>query len=312
MSFCPPPNWPVPQDWSPPPGWEPDPTWPPAPPGWTFWVDDPHGRREESLSTGEARLAPDKPRRRRRWGPPATVLAVSIVVVAVLAAGAALLVAHKPGPPTRTQPPTVLHEPSAAPNSTPVPKPGGVTPDWGMTPLYIDFGSWTRFGGIDAQFADKGQQVLLDTHDTTDTWHTKWSGLISAKTTACAVRIVGQVRDISHTDGVPGGFGFGLGTLAPGDLSDATLSGTAVQIDFGQKGFRTALYPSDSDAGLAPAALDHQWHQIDVTINRASHTLLVDGQMAVSTAAGGQCGHPFIRVWAGSAQFDQFTVTPLD
>ena len=138
--------------------------------------------------------------------------------------------------------------------------------------------------------------------------------MVSPLTTTCAARIAGRVRDASHTSGTPGGFGFaiGLGTLNSGDPDDATLSGTAIQFDFGQQGFRTAIYPSDSDYGLAPAALDHQWHDIEVTVDTNSHTLIVDGQTVAQTQAGGQCGHPLVRVWAGSAEFANFTVTPLD
>ena len=189
--------------------------------------------------------------------------------------------------------------------------PTGWYPPSYQTPLYIDFTSWNRFGGIDAGYGNNGQSVLLDTNDTTDTWSTKWSGLISPKTTTCAARIVGRVRDVSHVPGVPGGFGIGLATLS-GDAPDATLTGTAIQFDFGMQGFRTAIYPSDSDHGFEPATLDREWHDVEVVIDQTSHTLTLDGRVVAATQAAGQCGSPVIRVWAGSAEFADFTVTPLD
>lgn len=304
MSFNPPPNWPVPRGWSPPPEWDPPPSWPQAPPGWTFWVDEPEVGDQEAADTVSPEPTPDIAKPGRRWRLPVAVVA-SIVVMAALVVGFVFLVAGKPSTTIRTQP----HTENLTPETV---APGWREPPWGSTPLYIDFSAWTRFGGIDADFSNNGESVLLDTHDTTDTWRTKWSGLISPLTTTCAARIVGRARDLSHISGAPGGFAIGLGTLGSGNPDDAALSGTAIQFDFGQQGFRTAIYPSDSDHGLAPAALDHQWHDIEVTVDTNSHTLIVDGQTVARTQAGGQCGHPLIRVWAGSAEFANFTVTPLD
>jgi hypothetical protein len=269
-----------------------------------FWVDHPRTGDEESTAASRAEPVPERPRRDQIWRLPASVV-VSIVVMAVLAVAFVVVVAVRPSTTIRTQPHTELLTPPTA-------DPGWRDPGWGpySTPLYINFAAWTGFGGIDADFSNSGQSVLLDTHDTTDTWRTKWSGLISPITTTCAARIVGRARDASHTAGIPGGFGIGLATLS-GVAADATLTGTAMQYDFGQLGFRTAIYPSDSDHGLAPAALDHDWHQVEVIINADSHTLIVDGQTVATTRAGGQCGHPVIRVWAGSAEFADFTVTPL-
>ena len=82
-------------------------------------------------------------------------------------------------------------------------------------PISTDFNSWIRFGGIDATLSDNGQTVRLDTHDTVDTWTTKWSGLIrEAAPTACSLRgSTGRVRDISHSPGVAGGYGIGIANV---------------------------------------------------------------------------------------------------
>jgi hypothetical protein len=185
-------------------------------------------------------------------------------------------------------------------------------PGWAATPLYIDFSEWTRFGGIDAALQDNGESVVLDTHDTTQTWHTKWSGLISPKTTACAMRIVGQVRDISHSAGVPGGFAIGVGTLGTGDPDMAELTGAAMQFDFGHQRYRDAAYPSDLGDDLTSASLDHGWHQVEMVVNVDSQTLAVDGRTVATAPTAKLCGHPMIRVWAGSTEFSKFTVTPTD
>jgi len=290
-----PPTWPeLPDDWEPGPEWEPPSSWPPAPAGWTFWVDDEEASRP-AITDVETMDAKD-----RRRLPPLLVAGAAIIGVAAVA----LVVIFATGAPgTRIQ--TLPHTETIAPDAA---APGWRSPSY-WTPLYIDFASWTVFGGIDADIRDDGESVVLHTHDTTETWRTKWSGLISPLTTTCAARIVGQVRDVSHELGVPGGFSIGLGTLEPGDPKDAELTGTAIQFDFGQRGFRTALYPTDSDHGLVTAHLDQRWHQIEVIIDAETHTLIVDGQEMAKTQTGGQCGHPFIRVWAGSAEFADFTVS---
>ncbi len=111
---------------------------------------------------------------------------------------------------------------------------------------------------------------------------------------------------MSHTAGIPGGFGVGLATLGPGSVDEATLTGTGIQFDFGQQGYRFATYPGDSDQGLIRASLDDRWHEIEVGIDNGWHTLSVDGRQVASTPAAGQCGHPMIRVWAGAAEFADF------
>ena len=104
----------------------------------------------------------------RRWRLPGTVVA-SIVAIAALVVGLILLVVGKPATTIRTQPRTENLTPDTV-------APGWREPPWGSTPLYVDFSAWTRFGGIDANFSNNGESVFLDTHDTTDTWRTKWSG----------------------------------------------------------------------------------------------------------------------------------------
>ena len=304
MRFNPPPNWPVALGWSPPRDWDPPPSWPPAPPGWTFWVDEPVAADDPVAADAPAAGSPS-----RRWWhlSKGAVITIAATTTIVLAVAVAFVFVSVQSIGIRLQPHTAT--------LTPTPKgstPGWVDPGWGTTPLYIDFAGWTRFGGIVATTDNGGESVQLDTHDTTETWRTKWSGLISPKTTACSARIVGRVRDISHSTGVPGGFSVGMGTLGPGSVDDAELTGAAIQFDFGQRGYRSALYPSDTDNGLVPATLDHEWHQVELVMTADSHTLAVDGHTVVTAPGGRQCGQPFIRVWAGAAEFAEFTVTPLD
>ncbi|RDH76842.1 hypothetical protein DVS77_18535 [Mycolicibacterium moriokaense] len=302
--FNPPPHWPVPKGWTPSADWRPDPTWPPAPPGWQFWVPD-----TAVETVAEAQTDPESPPAkpsRPWWYLSKGTLAGIVTFAVVVAVGLGFIVLfQKPVgirtmPQTRDLPPT--YDGSA---SSPI------TPDWGGTRLYVDFAAWSGFGGIDANFSNGNASVRLDTHDTTDSWRTKWSGLISPLTTGCAMRIVGRVRDISHTLGVPGGFGIGVGSLGAGDADSAELTGTSFQFDFGQRGYRSAVYPSDIDAGLTSATLDHEWHQIDVVIKPDSRALSVDGQLVTTTLDQNPCGQPFIRVWAGAAEFADFTVTPI-
>lgn len=285
MRFNPPPGWPVPPGWSPAPDWQPDPQWPLAPEGWQFWVDTPAG--------SETAAPPSPNGRPHRWRLPIIVLlalgatvALVLVVVAVLP--------HRRDAGTASQP-TVAPQPT-------------FRPDWpSPRALHVDFRTWTAFGGIDARFGDDGRSVVLDTHDTTDTWRTKWAGVIQPGPARCDLRMTGRVRDISHSDGVAGGFGIGLATLAPGDPSTAALDGTAIQFDFGQQGFRTADYPGDTDHGLQPGRLDHEWHDIEIAVDADAHTLSVDGLQVSSVATGARCGTPVIRVWAGSAEFADFS-----
>lgn len=291
MRFNPPPGWPVPPDWSPTPEWQPDPAWPPAPPGWVFWTDTPVPAIERVAPAADPPVVVSWLSRHWKF---VTGFVVATAVVAVVAA--VLTVVASTGGPTgiRTLPYTV-------PGPT-------IRPDWpSPTARYVDFRSWAAFGGVDARFSADGTTATLDTHDTTDTWRTKWSGLIQPGPARCDLHMTGRVRDISHDDGVPGGFGIGLATLAPGDPTTAELTGSAIQFDFGQQGFRTAIYPGDADSGLAPAPLDHDWHDIEITVDAATHTLFVDGHVVSSVPTGARCGNPVIRVWAGSAEFADFS-----
>ena len=174
----------------------------------------------------------------------------------------------------------------------------------------MSLNGWSQFGGIDAHPGTSGDTVVLDTHNTTDTWTTKWSGLIAPAESACTLHVSTRVRDISHTLGVPGGYGIGLATTKDDPPGQVTLDGTAIQYDFGQQGYRTAIYPNDSAFGLAPAPLDHDWHTIDVAFDAqgvASET--VDGKLMVHQPVGKLCGQPVIRVWAGAVEFGDVAIS---
>ncbi len=189
---------------------------------------------------------------------------------------------------------------------------GAIRPDWpSWHSIYVDFRTWAPFGGVDARFADNGRSVVLDTHDTVDTWQTKWSGLIDQGTPMCEFRINGKVRSVSHRAGVPGGFAIGLTALGAGEPTPAVLTGTGVQFDFGFNGFRVARYPDDSGQSVAVGPLDNEWHRIEVAIGPAAHTLIVDGMPALQTPGSGQCGTPTLRVWAGAAEFADFSFQPV-
>lgn len=174
----------------------------------------------------------------------------------------------------------------------------------------MSLNGWNQFGGIDAHSGPGGDTVVLDTHNTTETWTTKWSGLIAPAESACTLHFSTRVRDISHTSGVPGGYGIGLATMEADSTGQMALNGTAIQYDFGQQGYRTAIYPDDSAFGLAPAAFDHDWHTIDVSFDAqgvASET--VDGKVMVQQSVDKVCGQPVIRVWAGAVEFGDVTVS---
>jgi hypothetical protein len=295
MTFSPPPGWPVPRGWTPPPGWEPDPGWPPAPAGWSFWVGGPEG----TAGTFHPGITEETPPARLRDMPAVVVAALTLVPVLALVV-LAVFAANRFVIP-RLTPHTAAAKPS-------IPR-GSLIPDWPAPGgNLVDFSSWTAFGGVDARFGDDRRSVLLDTHDSTQTWRTKWSGLIQSGPSMCALHIRGRARDVSHAAGVPGGFGIGLATLSPGNLDDTALTGMGIQFDFGQQGYRFASYPDDSDEGLTRAPLDNRWHEIEVSIDNGSHALSVDGQQVASAPAAGQCGHPTIRVWAGEAEFADFSV----
>jgi hypothetical protein len=232
--FNPPPQWPVPKGWTPSADWIPDPSWPPAPSGWQFWVPEETVEKPVEKVLAYPERPAELPSRRRWWhlskGDVFGIVAFAVVVALGLVVVVVLGIIQQPTG-IRTLPETKPITPTQIGSA-----PTWVDPGWGTTPLYIDFSAWNRFGGVDATFSNGNESVRLDTHDTTDNWRTKWSGLISPMTTGCAMRIVGRVRDISHTVGVPGGFGIGIGSLAPGNRDDAELTGMAFQFDFGQRG----------------------------------------------------------------------------
>jgi hypothetical protein len=163
---------------------------------------------------------------------------------------------------------------------------------------------WRQIGGIDAHPGSSAAAIVLDTHDTTTTWTTKWSGLIEPTGSVCTLHFSGRIRDITHSLGVPGGYGIGLATTQEDPSNRPTLYGSAVQYDFGQGGYRTAIYPDDNAFGLVPASLDHDWHDIEVVVDSAGFmTEVVDGKAVVHQSATRICGQPVIRVWAGAVEF---------
>jgi hypothetical protein len=174
----------------------------------------------------------------------------------------------------------------------------------------MSLNGWNQFGGIDAHAGPSGDTVVLDTHDTTTTAATKWSGLIAPAQPSCSLHVTTRVRDVSHTPGVPGGYGIGLVSTKQDPPGQVVLIGTAIQYDFGLQGYRTAIYPEDSAFGLAPASLDHDWHTIEVSFDAqglASES--VDGKVVVQQQIGQLCGKPVIRVWAGAVEFGDVSIS---
>ncbi|MGE0214226.1 hypothetical protein [Mycolicibacterium sp.] len=298
MPFNPPPNWPeFPPGWTPPPDWSPHPAWPPAPPGWQFWTPD-----EPPVTPGPP--APPVPAEPTPPGggriSPYLAGAAAFAAV-VLIGGGAFAAWHFTSRPASDAPP----RPDSAAASTPASE---RTPVESLTfvpqhPALTDFATWLPFGGIDADVSADGLAVVLDTHDTTDTWTTKWSGIAMPGPASCSLSIAGRVRDISHATGVPGGYGLGLATV-DGSAGSEVLTGSALQYDFGQQGFRLARYPDDSDTGLIPAPVDNEWHTFLLRIEQSgSVTFKLDGVAVVDDRLEPACGQPVIRVWAGAAEF---------
>lgn len=282
-SFNPPPGWQVPRGFQPGPDWKPDPVWPPAPPGWEFWTD----AQSDPVATA--------PRRARG------LLAGALSFIVVVLFGGGALVAFGGGAGIRLLPvEQQIRDDVFSPPLTFVPR---HPPTGAEHPQ-----SWTTFGGIDAQFSAGGRDVLLNTNDTVDTWTTKWSGIAGVGPDTCAVTISGRVRDISHTPGIPGGYGLGLARVH--GASDAeTLTGAALQYDFGQRGYRLARYPSDTDSGLVAAPLDNAWHTFTLRIESSGAIQLeLDGRPVVAAHTEPVCGRPTIRVWAGTVEFADLTV----
>ncbi|MGV9791926.1 hypothetical protein [Gordonia sp. NPDC003422] len=154
-----------------------------------------------------------------------------------------------------------------------------------MPSARTDFSDWRAFGGIESTFADSGSSVTLDTNDTTETWSTKWSGLAMVSgSPVCSARIDGRVRGISHYEGTPGGFGIGLATLSGNGLG-ATLTGIAIQFDYGFGGYRTTNYPADTQLSVDKGELDKSWHQVSVQFSEDGvYTMTVDGATVVNTS----------------------------
>lgn len=236
----------------------------------------------------------------KRWIAIAAVLAV----VAVAIGGVAIWRATRPNSSASSLP------------STPTSATSASTPQSSMaTPAIstVDFRNWQPFGGIDAKVAGDGRSVVLDTHDTTQNWKTVWSGLIAPGPQQCGTRITGRARDISHTSAVPGGFGIGLTAVRNDSSGKEALYGSAVQYDLGLNGYFAVSYPSAGSYQLVTAALDHDWHNFDVTFDaQGAITARVDGKTVIQTQGNPVCGMPTLRVWAGSAEFSDFSVQLAD
>ncbi|MDZ4270550.1 MAG: hypothetical protein U1D00_33580 [Mycobacterium sp.] len=286
MPFNPPPNWPdFPPGWSPDTEWRPDPSWPPAPPGWQFWTSD---------------EKPSDPARRRTSGHlPGAISFVAVIAVGGIALATwEHLTAEEPSPAPPPQTDETLVAPTFVPRHSDVPE--QVDPG--------DFSSWQPFGGIEADVSPAGRVVVLDTHDTTDTWTTKWSGIALRDNTTCSMSMSGRVRDISHRRAVPGGYGIGIAWV-DGTAGREVLTGAAVQYDFGRQGYRLTTYPEDSDTALIEAPVDNDWHSFTVDIDSTGTAIFqLDGVPVVNDKLESSCGRPVIRVWAGAVEFADIAV----
>jgi serine/threonine protein kinase len=265
--------------------------WPPPPPAQPPVKPPP----ATPISSPSPRPAPAA-RRSKRWIVPAAALAVT----SVLFGG---LVIWQSTRPSTTPPISSITNPISATTAS--------TATTASAIPAVDFHSWQAFGGIDAKVSGAGQSVVLDTHDTTENWTAVWSGLIAPGPPKCNTHITGQARDISHTSGVAGGFGIGLTTLQKDSSGQEVAYGSAVQYDFGFNGYFTVSYPSAQAYSLDAAPLDHEWHDFDVRIDEQGRiTAQIDGKTVVQTQGSAVCGMPTIRVWAGSAEFREFSVQP--
>ena len=264
--------------------------WPPPPPARPFMQRPP----ATSASPPMSQPVPAA-RRSKRWVVPASILAVAAVV-----GGSAIWLT--------TRPSTTPLISSAAPTAS------TTSPISSANPPAIpgvDFRSWQAFGGIDAKVSPDGRSVVLDTHDTAESWTAVWSGLIAPGPPQCSTRITGSARDISHSSGVTGGFGIGLTTLQKDASGQEASYGSAVQYDFGLNGYFAVAYPTAESYSLVPAPLDHDWHKFEIAIDENGWiTADVDGKTVVRAKGAAVCGQPTIRVWTGSAEFREFAVQP--
>lgn len=260
-----------------------------------------------SSPPGRAPEPPPAARRSRRW-----VVPVAITAVIATLGGVAIWYTTRPSttPPTSSAASTTS---TAAPITPTAPTASTATSGATAAPAgpAVDFRNWQAFGGIDAKISDDGRSVVLDTHDTRENWKAVWSGLIAPGQPECSTRITGSARDISHSSGVTGGFGIGLATLQKDGSGQEAAYGSAVQYDFGVNGYFAVAYPTAESYSLVPAPLDHEWHTFDIAIDENGWiTADVDGKTVVRAKGNAVCGTPTIRVWAGSAEFRDFSVQP--
>jgi serine/threonine protein kinase len=240
----------------------------------------------------------------KRWIVPTAALAVVLLLVG----GLAIWLGTRSSTTTAISSTTTAISSTTAPISSTSPRTSSTTTS--AIPV-VDFHDWQPFGGIDAKISGDGQSVVLDTHDTTKTWTTVWSGLTAPGPSQCSTHITGRARDISHSLGVPGGFGIGLTTLKQDSSGQQASYGSAVQYDFGLKGYFAVAYPTAESYGLVAAPLDHEWHNFDVSIDtQGGISAQVDGKTVIHAEGSAVCGMPTIRVWAGSAEFRDFSVQP--
>ena len=267
-------------------------------------VPIPPGRPHMERPPAPPPSSPPTTRRPRRW-------LVPVAIVAVMAVLGGLAIWYTTRPPTTPPSSSSASTTSTAPPISSTAPTASIAPPVSSTAPVVDFRSWHAFGGIDAKISDDGRSAVLDTHDTRENWKAVWSGLIAPGQPQCSARITGSARDISHSSGVTGGFGIGLTTLQKDATGQEAAYGSAVQYDFGLNGYFAVAYPTAESYSLVPAPLDHEWHNFDIAIDENGWiTADVDGQTVVRAKGDAVCGTPTIRVWAGSAEFRDFSVQP--
>ena len=83
-----------------------------------------------------------------------------------------------------------------------------------------------------------------------------------------------------------------IGTYLPGDRAERGAGGMQAY-------------------SLVEAPLDQEWHTFDIAIDENGWiTADVDGKTVVRAKGNAVCGQPTIRVWAGSAEFREFSAQP--
>lgn len=128
-----------------------------------------------------------------------------------------------------------------------------------------------------------------------------WGGVRSDPAVGCDYTLSGSARVV-----VGDGYGFAVRA----DLSSGTPVAQSFQYDPGAGGYRDTQYPNSEGGLVTPVGTDTGWHRFSMAVLGSRYEARIDDVVVGSGPTALSCGGLYLRLWRGTAEFRDLTVTP--